>query len=469
MRTREAEKMVLARFSEYKGLNLTQYYSVANALRGGEVRIDTYACRLEGKSRKPIVKCIQRCYSDRKTIDVRDVYRGYMGGFQVDFSDLTRNCRHYAENYYRPESLAKFPVGSWDTMDYEGVKTGFLIPAPIINDLTGTNYEHCGLQMTNMHPMKFFECYHISHSVEFLAKNNLSRFITPSFVRRLRNEKRLFDFFRMNFKAIKSGPYGIKEVTKAVARKCSLVEAADRIRAAEEFKDRRYYTGENIPEGIDRYELYKWCKKNRISPHTYRRYAGYIDRIGENLCAYGVTYPRDFSAALEAAEAEAHRLDEIERRREARRRREEEKVSRMKAKERKAWERKENSRIKDAIADMARKLAKLNGITGYGYAVVVPKSAKMLLDEGNAMKNCIGKMGYDKKIANGESLIFFLRGQDGRKNVDVEVRVRKYGKSVKLEVAQCYNPCNQVAPEEAKLFARQLADMAKTILYRKAA
>jgi len=141
----------------------------------------------------------------------------------------------------------------------------------------------------------------------------------------------------------------------------------------------------------------------------------------------------------------------------------------MNAKERKEWNRKENNRIKDAIADMAKKLAKLNGITGYGYAVVVPKSAKMLLDEGNAMKNCIGKMGYDKKIANGESLIFFLRGQDGRKNVDVEVRVHKIGKSVKLEVAQCYNPCNQVAPDEAKAFAREIADQAKTILFRKAA
>lgn len=455
MKTREAKKIVLNQFILDMGNlthNATRFYAVANPIRNGEVRIDTYACRLENRTRKPLCKCIQRCYSNRKTIEARDIYRGYLGGFKVDFSDMTRQCHHYAEAAYKPEALAEFPVGSWDTMPYIGFRTNFLVQALMLNDLSGTKYEHCGMERTPLHPMRFFECYHISHAVEFLAKNGLGRFITPAFVRRLKNERRVFDFFRMNLKPLKECyEYGIREVRTAIANHCSLAEAVERITASREFENSRYCPRENIPAGIDRWELYKWCRKNGVSPRDYRRYAGYIANAGENLRAYGVTYPRDFAAALEEAERQSHLADERERRRKARIRRE------------------ENRRANAKIEEMARKLAKLNGITGYGYAVVVPKSAKMLLDEGNAMKNCIGKMGYDRKIADGQSLVFFLRGMDGRKNVDVEVRIHKLGKSVRLEVAQCYNPCNQNPPEEAKAFARELADRASKILYRKAA
>lgn len=317
MTTREAEKLVQEAFARYHGVNLTQYYAIANPLQGGEVRIDTYACRLDGRTRTPLVKCVERCYSNRRTIDVRDIYRSFMSGYQVDFSDMTKYCRHYAETYYLPESLAKSPVGTWDAMEYTGMRTGFLIYAPILNDFTGTKYEHCCLERMMIHPMHFFECYKISESVEFLAKVGLFRFITPSFVRRLKSDKATFSFFRQNMDKIKHNDIGINAVIRAVANRCSLDEAVERIKASEAFKDKRYCCNDNIPKGIDRYEVYKWCKKNGIDTHEYRRYAGYIARIGENLAAYGVTYPRDFKAALESAELDAHRIDEIERRREA--------------------------------------------------------------------------------------------------------------------------------------------------------
>lgn len=468
MRTREIEKMVLDYYMNYRNeANYTHYYSVANPIRNGEVCFLTYACRLTSWTRQPLIKCVQKCYSNSNIIELRDIYRSSMGGFQVDFSDLTRQCNHYGEKYYTAESLQKCPVGTWDTMKYEGFKTGFLIHAPLLNDLSGTKYEHSGLIASGLHPMRFFECYRISRSVEFLAKNNLLRFIRPAFVKALRDDKRLFNFFRMHLPEIRKKWYGIKEVRTALAHNCSLAEAEERIRASNEFANKQRYLYTNLPKGIDRYELFKWCKKNNVEPNEYRRYATYLNNCGEEILAYGVTYPRDFRAALEAAEARSHREDERRRREELRRRRQQERVARMNTAERKEWDKKENKRIAEAIADMAKRLAQLNGFTGYGYAVVIPKSQRALLKEGNEMKNCIGKMGYGKKIADGESLIFFLRGADGKKNVDVEIAVCKVGKTFKLEVVQCYTACNQVAPEGAKQFARELAEKAKAILSNK--
>ena len=81
------------------------------------------------------------------------------------------------------------------------------------------------------------------------------------------------------------------------------------------------------------------------------------------------------------------------------------------------------------------------------------------------MKNCIGSHGYDRKIATGQSLIFFLRGMDGKSNVDVEVSIAKIGNKVKLEVMQCYAASNKNPPADASRFAKKLASMAKGILF----
>ena len=462
MRTKEAEKLVLQRFmQDQSGNNSVYFYSVVNPLRNKEARIDTYACRLTSRSRKPMVKCIQRYYTNKTEMDVRDLFYSHMGGYKVDFSDISWDCIHYAERYYTEESLKKCPVGTWDTMKYEGwAKTKFLMYGVFVNDFEGTKYEHSGIEHSRMHPMRFFECYKISKSVEFLVKNGMGRFCTPAFVTRLRDNREFFNYFRMHAKEIQENWIGLRELNIMFAHKCSFAEAQERCEASEAFKNQSWCR--NIPKSINRYELYKWCKKNRVEVNEYRRYVNYIYNIGEDICAFGVTYPRNFRNALEIAEAASHKVDE-------RRRREELRALRKSAAERRKLERKENEDITQAMAEIAKKLAVMNGITGYGYAVVVPASAKALIREGNAMRNCIGKCGYGRKVANGESLIFFLRGIDGRKNVDVEVRLFKSGKKMRFEVAQCYEKHNQQAPEPAVQFARELAAKAVSILFGKKA
>jgi hypothetical protein len=44
-----------------------------------------------------------------------------------------------------------------------------------------------------------------------------------------------------------------------------------------------------------------------------------------------------------------------------------------------------------------------------GFFVIVAKSKEDLIYEGELLKHCVGKMGYDKKQANEESLICFIR------------------------------------------------------------
>ena len=475
MRRREIVKKIDEIESRWDHANTTSFYSVVVPIRNKarDARVDVYATRLETRSRKRIVKLVESFRSDDATFKCRDIFRGYMGGFRVDFSDMTRQCRHYAEMYYKPECVKTY-LGKWDEEEYRGWNTPRLIYGPYLNDFTGTKFEHCCVENSGLHFMKFVHCWNISHSVEFLVKAGFQRFITPAFVKRLKIDKKMFNIFRSNIDAIRRNNYGIDELNRAVAHGITLEEAHDRIEASKEFSDSRYYVGGNIPKEIDRYELFKWCKKNNVEPREYRRYVNYVDKCGENILAYGVTYPRDFKTMLERYETEARRLERIERQRLERENRREErrqaKIDKMNRRQREEYERKERQKQAEKIAKIAMRLTKLEDIEGNEYKVVIPRSANMLLREGNAMKNCIGRMGYDEKIADGKSIILFLRGKGGRKNVDVEIRIERDAQGrVKFAVAQCYEPCNQIAPEAAQKFAEELAIAAKKILYRKAA
>lgn len=447
MRTKKAQRLVLAYHMSHNGhdINYTHYYNVVNPLNGGECRVDVYALRLDGRTRKPLVKCVQRYYSNSGRIRNRDVYRSYMGGFQVDFSDMTRDCRHYAEEYFTPQSLERHPVGEWDYFDYDGWRTSFLLHGQTVNDYTGTKFAKSGIEESGLHPMRFFQLYGISHSVEFLVKAGLQNLLTPSFVTKLRDRRDIFNFFRANIGSIRKNRYTVSEITYAVSHKVDLDRARLTLDAIKIFRD-SHYAAENIPKEINRYELLKWCLKNKVDPIEYKRYASYISRLGGDLTAFGVTYPRDFRTAIERAEADVERL----RRREERARRKAERLA--------------NADVENAIKEMAKRLATLNGMKGNGYCVVVPKSRKDLVDEGKAMRNCIGAMGYDRKIASGDSLIFFLRDLDGKRNVDVEVRVERHGRRVKLVLAQCYQACNAKAPDEAHEFAKRIIEKATRIL-----
>lgn len=44
-----------------------------------------------------------------------------------------------------------------------------------------------------------------------------------------------------------------------------------------------------------------------------------------------------------------------------------------------------------------------------GYKIILAKSIEDLINEGKQLHHCVGRMGYDEKIAKEESLIFFIR------------------------------------------------------------
>jgi hypothetical protein len=130
----------------------------------------------------------------------------------------------------------------------------------------------------------------------------------------------------------------------------------------------------------------------------YSRYICHAETAGWDIRSESIIYPppRGFKARLEQAEAAAHEAE-------------------------KAKERKRNAKLTREIRIVARRFA-IN-FRSHALSAVLPESVADLKHEGEIMDNCIGNMGYDHKIANGNSIIFFIR-RAGKPYADCEIALQ---------------------------------------------
>lgn len=75
--------------------------------------------------------------------------------------------------------------------------------------------------------------------------------------------------------------------------------------------------------------------------------------------------------------------------------------------------------------------------------VIIPKSPTELIQEGDYLHHCVGKMGYDQKFVREETLIFFVRNKD---EINTPFVTLEYSLS-KHSILQCYGANNQ-RPEQ---------------------
>lgn len=97
------------------------------------------------------------------------------------------------------------------------------------------------------------------------------------------------------------------------------------------------------------------------------------------------------------------------------------------------------------MKDVAERFSFLSRFKADGYCILVASSKDELIDEGFALHHCVGRMDYDKRQADGKSVICFLRHESSPDvpYVTVEVKVSPTA----LKVNQCYGDRDSVVPE----------------------
>ena len=400
-------------------------YRWIQPLKSGEFAIYAIACKNKNTNNSDLVaKVVCRYFSHRNYYFCRDVGRSWWyNSWSFDFSQEHAGKKHWWSR--SPDD------DTWGKRKYD-TKIEFRILGPYLNKeaLVQTRYAKCGFfdKPANMDLLDYVRLWRRIPQIEFLQKAGLSRFIHESFISKLLSDKDFFNFFRSHAKELAANSRNTRPVFRIACKRRISFEDAAIIHELPYAKKK--YSG--IPSDLVTMQLFKWLKENKASLTEYERYCQYLAQAGEDPHAYGFTFPRNFREALEEMEKRANDIR-----------------AKKLAKERREFD-KSIKRVHDT-------LAKICGKEYEGMICVIPKNVRDLIDEGNAMKNCIGRMGYDRRIAQGESIILFLRNSKGEPFVDVEIDRQRW------KCRQCYGRTNSNPGDDAKRFAEKLCKEAKRI------
>lgn len=318
-------------------------------------------------------------------------------------------------------------------------KSGLAFPYDaVINPgaLAETKYKWCGWSpAVRVGLVDYLHLYERDPRIEHLAKAHLYNLICPSGLAALKND-RFFRWCRDHAQEILTTGAGIRELRWAFNHRKSISDAMAHFTALATIC--RY----TIPKAclhraVQIKAFFDTLDASDISRYEYTRYLSYAEGLGWDVADDRVLFPslKTFRELLERTEGLMAR--------------EEKKRERMKQRER-------NANIK-TVAEKYKCV-----IPHDSYSVAFPLTSSDLVTEGRKMHNCVGRYGYDLKIASGKSVVFFIR-RDGKPYADCEVEM-----SPTIKMRQLYARHNSKVDPDAEDFAARILCHIKRVSKRNA-
>ena len=390
----------------------------------GEVIQRVFAYRkLKGKVVE-ITECIRK-HSAGGYI-TRNMYWVGFGGYQVIFKAKNKYLRSagYPLLAFAEEDFNVWYSGEgWKPCNVES----FILN---LDALAETKYKYCAFNGNGADLMAHLARYRDNPvATELFTKLGLRP--SPKLMERASKDKKFRRFVFENADSIFL--YGTNAAFYAFEHNVS-VEEARRITAVE--REIKVRIGRGVPEvkgtAIDRIKLDEYIFDNDINYASYNDYLKAIKYLCLDLKDTKNVFPKDF--------ARMHELRTNE-------------YASAEAKVNKAARKKLDKDFRKA-ADEAKPIAEYaNG----EYVVVIPQQIRELIREGELLHHCVGRMGYDKKMAEGKSLIAFVRkaSEIGRPFVTVEFDLKALG------VRQAYGDHDSKPPADVQAFVESWEERVK--------
>lgn len=173
--------------------------------------------------------------------------------------------------------------------------------------------------------------------------------------------------------------------------------------------------------GISFSDGYKYVSQKKREYSEYTDYLRMANSLGYDLKVHNVAFPKNLKKAHDNAAAAERAILE----------------------ERKAAE---NKRKELAARKHLKKYEKQYGFTDSKFSIIVPQTVKQIIDEGKAMKHCVG--GYAGRHMEGTLTILFLRRADAPDKSFYTIEM--HGKN--LTQVQGYNNRTPLTPEAKTFF-----------------
>lgn len=276
----------------------------------------------------------------------------------------------------------------------------------------------------NTEILAYLRLYEEFPEAEYLIKSGLGYYaMNKTILRQIRKDKSFHKWLVAHSdKNMASGRYYCNAIIKAYKENLPLVHVNSiegRKRSLVSDYQGKYIISLAHIKGIKgEYErFFAYLDKQDISTSLYLDYIRACDYLNLDCSDNAIRYPKDF-----------HRWHDIRIEEQRMIKAEKELLQAEKAYKEKA------QLVKDFLiaAEKYLPLAAFN--KDQHYAIFIPKSPIELIKEGNALSHCVGHNGYDKKMANQESLIFFVRRMEelDKPFVTIEYSIKQ------KKVLQCY-------------------------------
>lgn len=375
----------------------TEYIQKINS---NEILIRTFSAKQLKRDPEPKIEEIIRRIPGVKFYSQKNLWFSYCGGYQTIFDS-------YDEFQIYEDKCLRRPVG---VMNQDVL-------------LNMDRYKYCGIRFGAVNTWEYLTAYDENNKVEFFGKLKIpvSKLLTRKCEKDGNFRRWLFEMAKED-KIQYAGP---QSILYAYKNHISPIVAYDIVFMANRIKyDATNYSYSHL-KGVDYVRLSEYLKKNDVGLSTYYDYIKACKECGVEMIE-SVWFPKDFEAA--------HEL----------------RTNQYDAKQ-----------VKDKASMNEQFKARCNEFRSYEmsgntYMIVIPASIMDLIKEGKALHHCVGQMGYDKKVADGKSLIVFIRNVE---DPETPLYTAEYGLD-QHKLLQSHGDHNCSLPADAAMF---LADWVKKL------
>lgn len=396
------EKKIKSNDTTYPVRGRTHFYAYLTKNNGELVKITV---AVKEKKNKWCCKqvAVHGVHSDK--CFVKDMGFTYIGGYSVGWhaEGLTSYKPWYEDGYwgwtndklfdpYAPivnseYILEKFPEYKYSAID-----------------------RYMGIQL-----FKYLRLYEKYPQIEYLTKLGLQRLAFSTQILRLcGKDKKFRKWIANNRQDIIRSSYYISSIIKAYKTSGSIKEIDEFERKKKYFDSTQQIDSVKALVKDELEKFFDYVETQEISFYSYRDYLDACLYLGLDMSEEKNRYPHDFRRWHNIRIDEYHTAKALN-------------------------DERERKELFNKFATVAEKYFLLQYDKKSNFISIIAHSPNDLINEGQALGHCVGRMNYDQKFAREESLIFFIRTKE---HPDVPLVTVEYSPSQKC-VLQCYGKGNK--------------------------
>lgn len=337
----------------------------------------------------------------------KDIDFYYIAGYIVDWSELTSKCideRFVNKVWYAVEDKYFDP---------------FAVPVNVAYILKQPEFKYSAVNKLHTDKtLKYLRLYEKYPHAEYIVKLGLWHLaMSKQILSKAKKDKRFRKWLGQHRIELQERLYYVSAILTAYSTGKS-------VKSIQEFEESKKSLIKNNKE---LYRLFKdnleqffyYLRKQAISAHSYKDYYTACYELGLDMSLDRNLFPHDFK----------HWHDT--------------RINEYKTKQAEL-DAKKHKELYDKFNSIVTKYLPLQRELKDAYIVIIAKSPDDLKQEGEILHHCVGSMGYEQKVIQEQSLIFFLRTKDNPQQpfVTVEYSLRTH------QILQCYAARNSKPEQE---------------------